>query len=80
MARRLERARARYARSATALRVLDPRAALGRGYAIVRAGPDGVALRRSTDVQPGETVSVVLAAGGLDCAVQTVHEPAAEAP
>lgn len=54
------------------LKALNPRAILERGYSIVRR-PDGVVLRESRQVAPGDPVEILLARGRLAAAVQKVE-------
>jgi exodeoxyribonuclease VII large subunit len=68
------------------LKALNPRAILERGYSIVRR-PDGVVLRESRQVAPGDPVEILLARGRLAAAVQKVaaaedtgQEPAGQEP
>ena len=50
---------------------MSPRAALRRGYGIVRRA-DGVALRSAVGVQVGEGLEVLLAEGALEVRVEQV--------
>ncbi len=63
--------RRRLDRAAALLRGLNPRAALGRGYSIVRV--DGVALRDAADAAVGAEVQIVLARGEVDAQVLRVR-------
>ena len=51
---------------------LSPLACLARGYAVCQA-PTGDVVRRATDLAVGETVTVRLGVGRLDCRVEVVH-------
>jgi exodeoxyribonuclease VII large subunit len=64
----VERKRASLEQTAGRLRALSPRATLGRGYAIVRAGDRLV--RSSTQIQAGTHVDVELAEGGFGARVE----------
>ena len=64
------RADARFRACASRLDTLSPLAVLGRGYAVCWAADGARILRRSTDVAPGDSVRVTLAAGQLDCEVR----------
>ena len=68
----VERRRAAVERAGARLAALSPRATLGRGYAIVRAG-DGV-LRSATGLTAGERVEVELAEGGFGARVEDVRD------
>jgi exodeoxyribonuclease VII large subunit len=67
----LERRRSALDHTAARLQALSPRATLGRGYAIVRAGT--VALRDSATVAVGDRVEIELATGGLEALVEEVR-------
>jgi exodeoxyribonuclease VII large subunit len=67
----VERRRAAVERAGSRLAALSPRATLGRGYAIVRAG-DGV-LRDTAGITPGARVEVELAEGGFGARVEDVR-------
>lgn len=67
-----EELRAHLERAEGRLRALSPRATLGRGYAIVRAG--GAIVRTSDAVAPGVSVQVELAKGGFGATVEDVRE------
>jgi len=67
----LERRRAALDHTGARLQALSPRATLGRGYAIVRAG--GEALRDAAAVAPGDRLEIELASGGLGASVDEVH-------
>jgi exodeoxyribonuclease VII large subunit len=68
----VERRRAAIERAGARLAALSPRATLGRGYAIVRAG-DGV-LRSATGLAAGARVEVELAEGGFGARVENVRD------
>ncbi len=55
------------------LESLSPLKVLGRGYSITRILSTGEILRRAADTSTGETVSVLLAEGELECTVKTVN-------
>lgn len=67
--RRLERLR----RATGLLQALSPRAALGRGYSIVRRAGSGEALQSVAGVAVGAVVEVLLHDGALDCTVNGVQ-------
>ncbi len=67
----LERRRVALDHTGARLQALSPRATLGRGYAIVRAG--GEALREATMVAPGDSLEIELASGGLGARVEEVR-------
>ena len=67
----LERRRNTLDHTAARLQALSPRATLGRGYAIVRAGTE--ALRDSAAVAVGARVEIELATGGLGAVVDEVR-------
>jgi exodeoxyribonuclease VII large subunit len=67
----LERAGTRVASAADQLSALSPLNILSRGYAVARK-KDGQVLRNIQAVKTGDTVSVRLQDGLLDCAVNTV--------
>ena len=64
-----EYAEKRLALAAARLAALNPKAVLGRGFAIVR-GPDGAILKHSKNVRENDRVQVQLYSGGLDCEVK----------
>ena len=67
----VERRRAAVQHAGGRLAALSPRATLGRGYAIVRAG-DSI-LRTSAGLSPGEQVDVELAEGAFGARVEEVR-------
>ena len=67
----LERRRTALDHTGARLQALSPRATLGRGYAIVRAG--GEALRDAATVGPGDSLEIELASGGLGARVEEVR-------
>lgn len=69
----LQRRRQRVTQDTKVLQALSPRAALGRGYGIVRR-PDGAALASVRGVQLGEGLEILLADGELAVRVATVIE------
>ncbi|MDX6397276.1 MAG: exodeoxyribonuclease large subunit [Gaiellaceae bacterium] len=66
----VERRRSALERAGGRLAALSPRATLGRGYAIVRAGD--VVLRTAAEVEPGDRVQVELAEGAFSASVENV--------
>jgi exodeoxyribonuclease VII large subunit len=70
--RRIEHADARLARLAQSLAHLDPRAVLGRGYAIV-ADARGAIVRDAAALAPGASVEITLAEGGATATVDRVR-------
>ena len=74
-----ERRRQRLHNAKAILMALSPRAALGRGYGIVRTA-NGTVLASVTGVQPDDKLDILLADGALAVAVHTVvTEPVASA-
>ncbi|MBM4343272.1 MAG: exodeoxyribonuclease VII large subunit [Deltaproteobacteria bacterium] len=69
--RTLERRRQRIAQLTGVLRALSPRAALGRGYAIVRR-PDGTAVGSVAGVQVADHLELLLCDGSLGVQVEAV--------
>ncbi|PKN23331.1 MAG: exodeoxyribonuclease VII large subunit [Deltaproteobacteria bacterium HGW-Deltaproteobacteria-3] len=69
MLRQHERKRAALGKNAGLLHAISPLAVLGRGYSIVQQ-KNGVIVRNSTEVHPGEKISVTLGCGGIDCEVK----------
>jgi exodeoxyribonuclease VII large subunit len=67
----VERRRAAIERAGARLAALSPRATLGRGYAIVRAGDE--VLRSATGLAAGAHVEVELADGGFGARVEDVR-------
>jgi exodeoxyribonuclease VII large subunit len=65
--------------AAAALAVLAPQATLERGYAIVRRASDGRILRDPAEATPGGRLSIRLARGELDAAVQPARSPESKA-
>jgi exodeoxyribonuclease VII large subunit len=70
----LGRAQGRLSADGRHLEALSPRRTLERGYAVV-SGPAGVALRRATDVNPGDRIEIELAEGALSASVAEVKSP-----
>lgn len=66
----LEARRTRLARIEASLKALDPRAALARGYALVRA-PDGQLVRSHRQLAIGMHLDLRFAEGGADVVVST---------
>jgi exodeoxyribonuclease VII large subunit len=73
MYRALDRSRHRLQADAGRLDSLSPLAVLSRGYSLTR-GPDGRIVRRWQDVAAGDSVSVLLHEGSLDCRVDATRE------
>ena len=67
------RAAGRLAADHRHLEALSPQRTLDRGYSVTK-GPDGEVLRDAARIRPGETVSVTLAAGGLEAEVTRVTQ------
>lgn len=65
--------RQRLARLDATLRALSPRAALERGYAILRRPATGRALTRAGDAEPGELFDVLLGQGSLKVRVEQIE-------
>ena len=63
----------RFAALAAKLDALSPLKVLGRGYAMART-EDGAVLRMAAQVQPGDTIHLRLAQGGLRCTVTEKEE------
>lgn len=70
---RLAAPRHRLARAAGRLDALSPLAVLGRGYSLTRTAA-GEIVRAARQVSPGQSVSVLLAEGRLDCRVERTRE------
>jgi exodeoxyribonuclease VII large subunit len=68
---KLQASRERVQRLAGVLSALDPKAVLGRGYAICRR-PDGAILKDSQCVHVGDAVNVRLGRGAIGCDVREV--------
>ncbi len=69
----LQRRRERLTRATGLLQALSPRAALGRGYGIVRRAGSGKALQSVAGVAVGAVIEVLLHDGALDCTVDGVQ-------
>jgi exodeoxyribonuclease VII large subunit len=69
---RLHTSGQRFAALSHNLHTVSPLATLGRGYAIVRSA-DGRILRRASDAAAGDRVQARLAAGRLNCLVESVE-------
>jgi exodeoxyribonuclease VII large subunit len=65
--------RGRLAAATAGLDGLSPLAVLARGYALVRRTRDGAIVRQAREVEPGETVSIRLAEGELEAAIERVR-------
>ena len=55
------------------LRALGPAQVLGRGYAIVRKGPDGPVLASAADTAPGDPLDITLADGRVEAETRASH-------
>ena len=71
--RRRHRAEALLADYAARIEALSPLAVLGRGYAVAWDANRSRALRDSSEVQPGDRVTVTLARGEIDCDVRNTR-------
>ncbi len=80
VASRLAAARTAVNSTAASLAVLGPQATLERGYAIVRAGPDGAILRDPAAAPPGTALNLSLAGGVLAATSDGPRAPAAVDP
>ena len=60
-------------RKSAILEAMNPRAALRRGYGILRQAGTGQALQSVAGVLPGTAIEVLLGDGALDCRVETVR-------
>ncbi len=56
------------------LATLDPKAVLKRGYAVVRQ-EDGAIARSSTELAPGQELSIQLGQGGVKVKIKEIFEP-----
>lgn len=63
----------------TRLRLLDPRAVLGRGYAILLDAARKP-VKAAAQVRPGDPIHAVLHRGDLDLTVDAVHDAGADRP
>lgn len=72
----LERATERFARSSARLHDLSPLAILGRGYAVCFEADGTTVVRSAEDVDPGDRLSVRVAAGRIECTVDTTIKEA----
>jgi len=68
---RLDRLEADLTRLRTQVVALSPAATLDRGYAVVRR--NGHVVSDAGDVEPGDSLEVMLARGRIDAAVTAVH-------
>jgi exodeoxyribonuclease VII large subunit len=68
----LARSDGRLAAEARHLRALSPARTLDRGYAVVTTGA-GTVVRRASSVQPGQSIDIRLAVGGLAASVTSVR-------
>ena len=71
----LERGTSDVSRLRASVRALSPQAVLERGYAIARDSA-GTIIRESTDVDLGDTVSVIVARGLFTASITSTDEPA----
>jgi len=55
------------------LRALGPAQILGRGYAIVRKGPDGPVLASAAETTPGDLLDITLANGRVEAETKAGH-------
>jgi len=74
---RAERLRTRLAHLEGQLAALNPKRVLDRGYAILVVAETGSVVKRAAEVDAGEHLEAILAAGGLELTVDRV-KPAAE--
>jgi exodeoxyribonuclease VII large subunit len=72
MLQRLHASAQRFTAVSHNLHTVSPLATLGRGYAIVRTA-DGRILRRASEAVPGDRVQARLAAGRLNCLVESIE-------
>ncbi len=54
---------------------LDPHGVLNRGYSITRRLPQGLVIRKASEVEPGDRVVITLASGRLECLVDKTDSP-----
>ncbi|MFQ5896851.1 MAG: exodeoxyribonuclease VII large subunit [Candidatus Methylomirabilia bacterium] len=73
MAHAVERTRHRLTTAAGQLDSLSPLSVLRRGYSVARL-PSGEIVRSGRQVEPGQTVDVLLHEGRLDCRVEAIRE------
>jgi exodeoxyribonuclease VII large subunit len=69
MQRQVQNKRERYARLAASMDAMSPLKVLGRGYAIAQRA-DGVIIKASADVQPGDKIKVKLQKDEINCIVE----------
>ena len=69
MQRKIYTDREKYARLAAALDAMSPLKVLGRGYAIAR-NEAGAVIKKSTDVKPGDKLTVRLKKDEINCVVE----------
>lgn len=70
LAYRMEKAKERIQRVDQQLRALNPKAVLGRGYAILLKEADGLAVRSTEDVTSGDNLRGLIAEGEIALTVQ----------
>jgi len=69
---RLKEYRMRLSLAAARLKDVNPASILAKGFSITRKLPEGVILKRASDVEPGAKISVTLTRGELECLVERV--------
>jgi len=69
MQRQVQNKRERYARLAASMDAMSPLKVLGRGYAIAQRD-DGVIVKTTADVQPGDKIKVKLQKDEINCVVE----------
>ncbi len=70
MRQRLTQSNAKLEAAAARLSSLSPLHVLGRGYSLTRRQGDGVVVRSTEDVRPGDTIVTLLASGELQSRVE----------
>lgn len=73
MRHKIETTREKNAVNAARLSVLSPLATLQRGYSITRSRADGLIVRNSDQLEPGDFVAVTFRHGSANCVVETVQ-------
>lgn len=73
MHHRIESTREKNAVNAARLSVLSPLATLERGYSITRSHADGLIVRSSDQLEPGDSVAVTFRHGSANCVVETIQ-------
>lgn len=69
----LDRCRNSFQRAVSSLEALNPLGVLNRGYSITYRSADGKIVRKATEVEQGQNVTVRLARGRLECSVKRTH-------